>query len=300
MAGEDEFHDDNPPPPPPPVTHNTSFTLCQHSKLPIMKKDPRWIAKVMSGFLSLRSQLEIHGAGCLYTEDAQSEVFFRSLPASLVPCFYLHSFFPAQRNVAVCSSESTRHGPQLDHEDLEQLDEFDLEKIDLKWQVAMISIRLKKFYKKTGKKLQFDAKEPVGFDRTKVECFNWETKGFKAKDNGRRPEKIGGELSLVNSDEDGVDWLLMQRMMQENFDLMAVISQPTCNSGSDTEVTSCSKECVESYAKLKKLYDEQREQLGDASIEIKAYTLALAKVEAQLVCHQKNQLVMEEKIKFMK
>ncbi|GKA32634.1 putative ribonuclease H-like domain-containing protein [Tanacetum coccineum] len=38
-----------------------------------------------------------------------------------------------------------------------------------------------------------------------------------------------------------------------------------CNSGSDTEVKSCSKECVESYAKLKKLYDEQREQLGDAN-----------------------------------
>ncbi|GKB57898.1 hypothetical protein Tco_0914084 [Tanacetum coccineum] len=44
-------------------------------------------------------------------------------------------------------------GPQLDHEDLEQLDEFDLEEMDLKWQVAMISMRLKKFYKKTGRKL---------------------------------------------------------------------------------------------------------------------------------------------------
>ncbi|GJY17051.1 hypothetical protein Tco_0388542 [Tanacetum coccineum] len=73
-----------------------------------------------------------------------------------------------------------------------------------------------------------------------------------------------------------------------------------CNSGSDTEVTSCSKECVESYAKLKKLYDEQREQLGDASIEIQAYTQALKKVEAQLVAHKKNQLWYEENIRFMK
>ncbi|GJU70726.1 putative ribonuclease H-like domain-containing protein, partial [Tanacetum coccineum] len=38
----------------------------------------------------------------------------------------------------------------LDHEDLEQLDEFDLKEMDLKWQVAMISMRLKKFYQKTG------------------------------------------------------------------------------------------------------------------------------------------------------
>ncbi|GJW64935.1 putative ribonuclease H-like domain-containing protein [Tanacetum coccineum] len=73
-----------------------------------------------------------------------------------------------------------------------------------------------------------------------------------------------------------------------------------CNSSSDTEVTSCSKECKESYAKLKKLYDEQREQLGDASIEIQAYTQALKKVEAQLVAHQQNQLWYEEKIRFMK
>ncbi|GKF88428.1 hypothetical protein Tco_0259305 [Tanacetum coccineum] len=58
--------------------------------------------------------------------------------------------------------------PQLDHEDLEQLDELDLEEMDLKWQVIMISMRMKKFYKKTSRKLHFDAKEPVGFEKTKV------------------------------------------------------------------------------------------------------------------------------------
>ncbi|GJV48912.1 putative ribonuclease H-like domain-containing protein [Tanacetum coccineum] len=46
--------------------------------------------------------------------------------------------------------------PQLDHKDLEQLDEFDLEEMDLKLQVAMISMRMKKFYKKTRRKLQFE------------------------------------------------------------------------------------------------------------------------------------------------
>ncbi|GJY80304.1 putative ribonuclease H-like domain-containing protein [Tanacetum coccineum] len=144
-------------------------------------------------------------------------------------------------------------GPQLDHEDLEQVDEFDLEEMDLKWQVAMISMRLKKFYKKTRRKLQFDAKEPVGFDKTKEE-----------------------PKALVTLDGDGVDWTGHEKDEQENFALMAY-----SNSGSDTEVTSCSKECVESYDKLKILYDEQREQLGDASIEIKAYTLALAKMSAK-------------------
>ncbi|GKA55056.1 ribonuclease H-like domain-containing protein [Tanacetum coccineum] len=167
-------------------------------------------------------------------------------------------------------------GPQLDHEDLKQVDEFDLEEIDLKWQVAMISMRLKKFYKKTRRRLQFDAKEPVGFDKTKVECFNchntghftrecrskgnqerrrrdaWNT-GYKAKDNRRRPGKQEEPKALVTLDGEGVDWTGHVEDEQENFALMAY-----SNSGSDT------------------------------------------KVEAQLVAHQKNQLRYEEKIRFMK
>ncbi|GJV28586.1 hypothetical protein Tco_1385034 [Tanacetum coccineum] len=72
------------------------------------------------------------------------------------------------------------------------------------------------------------------------------------------------------------------------------------SSNANSKVHTCSTECEQSYANLKKLYDTQREQLGDASIEIQAYTLALKKVEAQLVAYQKNQLWYEEKIKFMK
>ncbi|GJS97931.1 reverse transcriptase domain-containing protein [Tanacetum coccineum] len=48
--------------------------------------------------------------------------------------------------------------PQLDHEDLEQIDEYDLEEMDLKWQVAMISMRMKNFYKKTGIVIFFSRK----------------------------------------------------------------------------------------------------------------------------------------------
>ncbi|GKD78818.1 hypothetical protein Tco_1341439, partial [Tanacetum coccineum] len=44
----------------------------------------------------------------------------------------------------------------------------------------------------------------------------------------------------------------------------------------------------------------EREQLNDASIEIKAYSQGLKKVEAQLVAHQQGQLWYKQKIKFMK
>ncbi|GKB74984.1 ribonuclease H-like domain-containing protein [Tanacetum coccineum] len=204
--------------------------------------------------------------------------------------------------------------PQLDHEDLEQLDEYDLEEMDLKWQVAMISMRMKKFYKKTGRKLQFDAKEPVGFDKTKVECYNCHKTGHFAREcrikgnqdnrrrdawnsgnkDGSRTGKKEDSKALVTIDGEGVDWTNHSEE-DEDYALMA------CNSSeSDTEVTSCSNKCKESYANLKKLYDAQREQLSDASIEIKAYSQGLKKVEAQLVAHQQGQLWYEQKIKFMK
>ncbi|GKD65391.1 ribonuclease H-like domain-containing protein [Tanacetum coccineum] len=207
--------------------------------------------------------------------------------------------------------------PQLDHEYLEQLDEFDLEEMDLKWQVAMISIKLKKFNNKSGRKIHYDAKEPVGFDKTKVEFYNcqktghfarecrskrnqdnkrkdaWNS-GYKAKDNGRKPGKQEASNALVTLYGEGIDWTAHVEDEEDNLALMAF-----SNSSSDSEVTSCSNECVESYTNLKKLYDEQKEQLGIASIEIQAYEQALKNLEAQIVAYQKNQLWYEEKIKYM-
>ncbi|GJV09072.1 putative ribonuclease H-like domain-containing protein [Tanacetum coccineum] len=166
-------------------------------------------------------------------------------------------------------------GPQLDHEDLEQLDEFDLEEMDLKWQVAMISMRLKKFYKKTGRKLQFDAKEPVGFDKAKVECYNCHKTGhfarecrskgnqdsrrrdagytrYKAKDSGRRPRKQEEPKALVTLDGEGVDWTSHSEDEQENYALMAY-----SNSGSDTD-NKLKKKKEELKAKVEKCHNSSK------------------------------------------
>ncbi|GJT17294.1 hypothetical protein Tco_0876000 [Tanacetum coccineum] len=193
--------------------------------------------------------------------------------------------------------------PQLDHEDLKQLDEFDLEEMNLEKQVESCNLMPRNRLVLTKLKLSAIIVTRQGiFSR---ECRSkgnqdsrrrdaWNTRN-KDKDNGRRSGKQEESKALVTLDGEGVDWTSHSEDEQENYALMAYNS-----SGSDTEVTSCSKECKESYAKLKKLYDEQREQLGDASIEIQAYTQALKKVEAQLVAHQQSQLWYEEKIRFMK
>nr|GEY31502.1 ribonuclease H-like domain-containing protein [Tanacetum cinerariifolium] len=187
--------------------------------------------------------------------------------------------------------ENQLSAPQLDYDDLEQINDDDMEKMELKWQVAIISMRIKKFHKRKGRKLPFDTKDPVGFDNTKVKCFNCHKIGHFARDyranrnqdSRRRDAGYNGNKTRDND--------------TQNYAMMAYSSSIL---GSDNEVKSCFKACAESYARLKKLYDEQRDKLGDASVEIKAYTIALKKIEAQLLCHQQNQLTYEQKIRFMK
>ncbi|GJT50875.1 ribonuclease H-like domain-containing protein [Tanacetum coccineum] len=245
------------------------------------------IHKGYERFQSLLSQLEIHGAG-VSTEDANQK-FLRSLPSAWLQVSLIMRNKPGMDSLSfddftneVSNAYGVSHSsdhclkheqpstssysllasqsscPQLDHEDLDQVDEYDLEEMDLKWQVAMISMRINKFQKKTGRKLQFDAKEPVEGRRT-----------------GNRDESITGKKeesrALVTIDGECVDWTTHSED-DDNYAFMA-----NNGTGADTQ-----------------------EQLSDASVEIKAYTQGLKKVEAQLVVHQQNQLWYEQKIKFMK
>nr|GEV65121.1 hypothetical protein [Tanacetum cinerariifolium] len=65
-----------------------------------------------------------------------------------------------------------------DNKDLEQIDTDDLEEMDLKCQVAMITMRVKRFMKKTGRNINFNGKELVGFDKTRVDCYNRHRRGY--------------------------------------------------------------------------------------------------------------------------
>ncbi|GJW44681.1 hypothetical protein Tco_0073480 [Tanacetum coccineum] len=77
---------------------------------------------------------------------------------------------------------------------------------------------------------------------------------------------------------------------ETNHALMAI--------SSNTEVSLCSKTCINSYNKLKTLCDEQMNQLGEQEAKILAYTLAVKKLEAQIVTFQKQQLSLNEQLTF--
>ncbi|GJU64554.1 hypothetical protein Tco_1246389 [Tanacetum coccineum] len=163
-------------------------------------------------------------------------------------------------------------------------------------------------------------KKIVGFDKTKVEFFNCHRRGhfareyraprnqgnmngdagYKSRDNTRRTVPVETSDALVVQDnalivQDGLGyyWSYIAQDEPTEFALMAYTSN---SSGSDTEVQSCSKNYVKTYEKLQKQFDEQRKTLSKANLEIVAYQLGLESIEAQLVVHQKNEVVYEEKI----
>nr|GFB27436.1 hypothetical protein [Tanacetum cinerariifolium] len=115
--------------------------------------------------------------------------------------------------------------PQLNNEDLKQIDVDDLEEMDLKWQMAMLTMRARRFLQKTGKNLGANGPTSMGFDMAKVECYNCHRKVETSTSN-----------ALV-SQCDGIgtyDWSYQGEEEPNNFALMAFTSSSS-NSSSDNE-----------------------------------------------------------------
>nr|GEU96624.1 hypothetical protein [Tanacetum cinerariifolium] len=91
---------------------------------------------------------------------------------------------------------------QLMHEDLEQIHEDDLEEIDLKGQLALLSMRANIFFQKTGKKITNNGSDIAGYDKAKVECFN----SHKMRHFAR---EYTSSKAMVAIDGAGLDWSYM-------------------------------------------------------------------------------------------
>ncbi|GKB84590.1 ribonuclease H-like domain-containing protein, partial [Tanacetum coccineum] len=132
--------------------------------------------------------------------------------------------------------------------------------------VVMISMKMKKFYKKTvERKLNLmPMNQLVLTTKTKVECYSCPRQGIlreSADPRGIQDSWRGDAWKHWSLEGD-------QRTMA---------------------LMDCSSTCSE----------RRGNNFGDASIEIQAYTQALKKVEAQLVAHQQSQLWYKEKISQM-
>ncbi|GKD63300.1 putative reverse transcriptase, RNA-dependent DNA polymerase [Tanacetum coccineum] len=170
----------------------------------------------------------------------------------------IYSFFANQSN-----------SPQLDNEDLQQIDADDLEEMDLKWQMAMLTMRARRFLNKTGRKISANGSETIGFNKSKVECYNCHKRGHFAREcraprENRNREPVRRNVTvettetkaLVAQDGLGYDWSDQAKEGPTNFALMAYTSSgSSSSSSSDSEVSTCSKACLKSYETLKEHYD---------------------------------------------
>ncbi|GKC06446.1 ribonuclease H-like domain-containing protein [Tanacetum coccineum] len=221
---------------------------------------------------------------------------------------------------------------QLAYEDLKQIEKLDLEELDLKWQMAMLSIRVQKFEKKAGRKIKFNGQEAARFDKKLVQCYKCSQKGhfarecrakasqdsqrysaYKTQNAGKKTDDSQALISVdtfinwqdhedAHADEGALKIYGMIAGMESDPDSERKATSEYALMGftTDKEVQTCSFECEYKYNELKKLYNEQREEISNSSVELNAYKSGVKTLEAQIRCHQKNQLAYEEKIRILK
>ncbi|GJT21739.1 ribonuclease H-like domain-containing protein [Tanacetum coccineum] len=110
-----------------------------------------------------------------------------------------------------------------DDEDLLQIDEDAMEEIDIRWQVAMITARIRKFMRKTGRPIDLKPKNGITFDKSKIECFNCQKLGHFAREcrfakyqenraNGRQEKRIvaiedpNSKALVATDNNEDIDW----------------------------------------------------------------------------------------------
>ncbi|GJT26184.1 ribonuclease H-like domain-containing protein [Tanacetum coccineum] len=125
--------------------------------------------------------------------------------------------------------------------------------MDMRWNIAMLAMRARRFLKNTGRKLDMAHKEIIRFDKSKVECFNCHKKGHFAREcraprnqdsRNREPtirtvpvEETTSNTLVSQCDGFGYDWSDQAEEGPTNFALMAYSST---SSNSSTNSKACS------------------------------------------------------------
>ncbi|GKC64810.1 hypothetical protein Tco_1097408 [Tanacetum coccineum] len=177
----------------------------------------------------------------------------------------IYTFFASQSN-----------SPQLNNEDLQQIHLDDLEEIDLRWQMAMLTMRERRFLKNTGRKFSMNGTETIGFDKS------------KNRDNTRRvvPVETPTSNALISYyGIGGYDQSDQAVKGPTNFALMAY-SSTISNSEVSTDSNYLSS-CLENIKILKEQNEQLLKDLRTSKINDITYKTGLESVEARLLDYKK-------------
>ncbi|GJV06787.1 ribonuclease H-like domain-containing protein [Tanacetum coccineum] len=171
-------------------------------------------------------------------------------------------------DVVICSFFASQpNSPQLAHEDLQQIHPgLDIREMDLRWQMAMLTIRARRFLKNTRRKLIVNGNKTISFEKSKVECYNCHKRRHfvvsgraprnqdNKKESSKRsvPVETSTSAALVSCDSlGGYDW---SDQVEEgpNYALMAYSSSSSNSKVSND--SNCSKSCLESVEEKLEFY----------------------------------------------
>ncbi|GJY69888.1 putative ribonuclease H-like domain-containing protein [Tanacetum coccineum] len=98
---------------------------------------------------------------------------------------------------------------------VEQIHEDDIEEMDLKWQLALLSMRTRRFFLKTSRKIAINRSDTAGYDKSKNEVIFCEQRAVLKRDISYKDSELSmlkSELEKLKQEKDS------NQLKMENFD----------------------------------------------------------------------------------
>ncbi|GKA89987.1 hypothetical protein Tco_0811799 [Tanacetum coccineum] len=191
---------------------------------------------------------------------------------------------------------------------------YDLEEMDLRWQISMLTMRARRFLKNTGRKVTINGNKTIGFDKYKVECYNYDKRGYFAREcraqrnqDNRNRKSLRRSVTIETTTSNtliscdglgGYDWSDQVEEGPTNYALMAYSS-----SSSNSEISNdstCSKSCLKTVKTLKSQYDQLHKDFKKSELMVIAYKTGLESIEEKLEIYKANESIYSQDINVLK
>nr|GFA69658.1 hypothetical protein [Tanacetum cinerariifolium] len=191
-----------------------------------------------------------------------------------------------------------------------EIDEDDMEEMDIKWSMALLSMRADKFWKRTRKKISIQGSNVAGFNKSKVECFNChkmghfvrECKAPRSQERGRKENYRQGSKTeektpkaLMAIDGVGWDWSYMANEGEDHA-LVAdgdALTEFVLMANTESKVfdnSLCLNECKKNTDSLNIKIKDLKSELSKANNYIYHYKLAVAQLEGRLTEYKEREV----------